>query len=183
MKKDKSKEIMQPINEKIKISDFNEDEGIIKKFIITVIAIGIILVGIYAITEMLNKKNNNSEDKITDGVINYDKVSVGTILNRPNKDYYVLVYNAEDSKAVLYSTILTNYMKKNKEDNYVKIYFCDLDNSLNNKFYNVNNDNTSNPKASQVEEFDFGELTLLKIKEGKVEKYIEDFDSIKEILK
>ena len=55
--------------------------------------------------------------------------------------------------------------------------------SSNNSSNKRNNDDKSNPKAKTVEDFDFGSLTLLKIEKGKITKYIEDLDSIKEILK
>ena len=94
-----------------------------------------------------------------------------------------MVYNGDDSKAVLYSTILTAYMQKSDEDGYKKIYYCDLSNSLNSAYDDVNNDDKSNDKAVSVTEFDFGDVTLLEIKNGKITKYIEDYEQIKEILK
>lgn len=160
----------------------SEDENVIKNFFI-VSAIIIIIVGIvYGVTELLKDKEETQESVIA-GEINYDKVSVGMILNRPYDEYYVLAYGADEPEAVMYSTILTKYMEKSSEENYIKIYFCDLDNKLNEEYYNVNEDNKSNPKAKDVKDFDFGDLTLLQIKNGKITKYIEDFEEIKAILK
>ncbi len=162
--------------------DNSEDTNEIKSFIIIVVVIAVVIGVIYGLTEIF-KKDELPKDEVVAGTIDYDKVAVGTILNRPYDKYYVIVYNSDDEKAVLYSTILTKYMQDSKEKDYVKIYYCDLKNKLNNDYYNKNNDGKSNPKAQFVEEFNFGDLTLLKIEKGKITKYIEDLDSIKEILK
>lgn len=185
----KSKEKINPIIKnqkkvkKMKLNNDNvDDENTIRNLIIIVIIIAVLIGIIYGVTELL-KKDPKNENEVTAGNINYDKTSVGTILNRPYDKYYVLVYNTEDSEAVLYSTILTNYMRNSEDKNYTKIYFCDLDNKLNAPYYNVGDDNKSNKKVNKVEDFDFGDLTLLKIEKGKVTQYIEDLEEIKEILK
>lgn len=168
---------------KVKINKENsvEDENVVKNFIIITIVIAVLIGIIYFVTELIKKKPE-IEKEITVGAINYDKTSVGTILNRPYDEYFVLVYNEKDKNAVLYSTILTKYMQKSNNKDYLKIYFCDLDNTLNNPYYNVNNDNISNKNISSTKDFDFGDLTLLNIKNGKVVKYVEDLNEIKKIL-
>ena len=113
-------------------------------------------------------------ETVTAGVIDYDKVSVGTILNRNINEYYVIVYNQKDENAMYYSAIVTKYLKNDKAK---KVFFCDLDNELNAKFYSKDKD--SNPKAKDASEFSFKDLTLIKVKNGKVDKYIEDLDTIK----
>lgn len=186
MKKENKKEKINPlVKEQKKIKNIkvnnnidSDDENTLKKLIIIVIVIAVIIGIVYAVTELV-KKDTEATDEIVSGEINYDKISVGTMLNRPYDKYYVLIYNADDTKAVLYSTILTKYMSK---ENSEKIYFCDLSNRLNAEYYNVNNDNKSNPKAKKVEEFNFGDLTLVKVEKGKITKYIESIDEIKEIL-
>lgn len=186
----KSKEKINPVIKnqkevkKIRTTNINdtEDDNTIKSLVIIVIVIAVLIGIIYGVTELL-KKDEETTDSVVAGSINYDKTTVGTILNRPYNEYYVLIYDADDSNAVLYSTILTKYMQNSNDEDYIKIYFCDLGNKLNESYYNVNDDNVSNETANNVGEFDFGDLTLLKIKKGKVEKYIEDLDEIKEILK
>lgn len=176
----KFKEVKKIKNIKSAGMNSSEEGNEIKSFII-IITIIVVLIGvIYGVTELLKKKDNEPESKITEGKIDYDKVSVGTLLNRPYDEYYVMVYNSSDTEAVLYSTILSKYAKKEKG---LKIYFCDLDNKLNASYYNVNNDGKSNPKAKSISELNFGDLTLIKVKNGKITNYIEDYDKIKETLK
>lgn len=187
MKKENKKQKINPIVKeqkelkKIKVNNSNidDDTNIIKKLVVIVVVIAVLIGIVYVVTELVTK-DAEEETTITEGEINYDKTSVGMILNRPYDEYYVMVYNAEDADAVLYSTILTKYM--NEEDS-TKIYFCDLNNKLNSSYYNVDKDNKSNPDAKSVEDFDFGDLTLIKVKKGKIVKYVEDLDTIRKILK
>mgnify|MGYP003290981159 CR=1 FL=1 len=190
MKKNNKNEKVNPIimeqkkvnSIRVATSEHSEDENVIKKLIIISVVIAIIIAIIYGVTELL-KKDEIINDPIVAGSINYDKVSVGTILNRPYEEYYVLVYDVEDNNAVLYSTILSKYAQNSEKDSKLKIFYCDLGNSLNNKFYNVGGDNVSNKEPKSVEDFDFSDLTLLKIKNGKITKYIETLDEVKKELK
>lgn len=190
MKKDNKKEKVNPLikeqktvkNIKIRETSAGEDENVVKKLVIITIVIAVVIIVIYAVTELIKKDPEPATDAVA-GSINYDIVSVGTILNRPYDEYYVLVYDSLDENAVLYSTILTKYMQDTEDKDNLKIYFCDLNNKLNSGYYNVGNDNVSNPKATKVDEFDFSDLTLLKVNNGKINKYIEDLEKIKETLK
>jgi len=190
MKKRRTKEKINPLmkdqtklkNARIKSANIeSEDENTVKKFIIITIVIAIIIGGLYAFTELI-KKEEEKVDEVKSGEIAYDVVTVGTILNRPYDTYYVLIYNFDDTNAVKYSSILTNYMRFSNNDDYIKAYYCDLSNSLNSKYYNVHGDNSTNKNAKTVEEFNFGDLTLLQIKNGKIVKYIEDYETIKKEL-
>lgn len=170
-------------NKKIKVNNVvSDDENEIKRFIFIILGIAVIMGIIYGITELVASKKDDDAVEVVKGSINYDKVSVGTLLNRPYDEYYVLVYDSESKEAVKYSAMMTTYKEKDEEDS-LKIYYCDLGNSLNKKYYNVNEDNKSNKKAQKVEDFDFGDLTLLHIKDGKVSEYIEDYKTIQEKLK
>lgn len=160
----------------------NEDEFEIKRFIIILISLVVIIIGVYLVTELVSKEDIEEETSVTEGKLNYDVATVGTILNRPYDEYYVMIYDEENSEAMLYSTIMSMYASSQKE-NALKIFYCDLNNSLNSSYYNVNNDNKSNPKATKTSEFDFGDLTLLKIKKGKIIEYLEDYQEIKKTLK
>jgi len=179
MKKEKKK--LNPLimdQKRIKsLSTGSDDENIIKKFIIIVVVIAFVIAGLYVITEITKKKDRNSD--ITAGEIDYNVVSIGTLLNRPEKEYYVLIYDKKDDDAVLYSALIASYNNKNDK----KIYFCDLDNKLNKKYYNVGNDNKSNPNATNIKELDLGNLTLIKVKNGKLAEYIENYEEIKNVLK
>ena len=167
-------------NKKIKETKYiSEEAKEIRNFVIILISIIVIVLIVYAVSKVFMKdEKNTTEDTVQEGKIDYDKVSVGMIFNRNYDEYYVAVYNEENNQAVLYSTIITNYVS---EKDSLKVFFCDLGNYLNEKYY-VGKDGTSNHNATKVDELGFKDLTLLKIKNGKIVKYIEDFDTFKEEL-
>lgn len=173
------KKLNDKVKNKIKNEKYiSEEAKEVRNFIIILVGIIIVVLIIYGVSNIFIKKDNNlGENEIQAGEIDYDKISVGMILNRSDKEYYVAVYGAKNPQAVLYSTIITNYTL-NEES--IKVYFCDLDNYLNQKYYV--GEEESNSKAESVSEFAFKDLTLLKIKNGKIVKYIEDFDTFKEEL-
>ena len=170
-------------NKKIKISSDSSEGNEIRTFFILVIVIVLFIGALYGISELLNKKEDDKKEEEKQVEINYDKISVGNIFGSLYKDYYVLIYDSEDTSSPQYATLLNVYMSNSTAKDYKKIYFCDLANQLNKAYYNVNNDNKSNPKAKKVSEFDFAEFTLLEIKDKEVVKYVEGYDNIKEILK
>jgi hypothetical protein len=178
----KKKNNMNPlIKDQKRIKSINvgsEDENEIKRFIIIVLVISVLVGIVYGVTELLKKEERNTT--VAEGEIDYNVLSVGMLLNRPEKEYYVLIYDKEDSDAVLYSELINSYMTSKDS---LKIYYCDLGNKLNRDYYNVNNDNKSNPNAKSIKELDLGELTLIKVEKGKITKYIEKYDSIKNELK
>lgn len=155
--------------------ELNEEQQMIRKAIILFGVIVVIIVGVYFLSKLIVDKNETNNNVTEDVEIDYSITEVGTILNRPYKEYYVMVYNSTDPNASLYSSLITNYSKD------TKIYFCDLDNGLNKEF--ISGNKTGNKNAKSVSEFSFGEITLLKIKNGKVVDYIEDVTSISKILK
>lgn len=169
---------------KVKINSLesaSEDENVIRNFIFIIIFI-VILAGIAYLTSEVFKKDEKDTVELVEGAINYDKVVVGTMLNRPYDEYYVLAYDSEEAEAVKYSAMITTYKGSDDEDK-LKIYFLDLSNELNKKYYNVNDDNKSNKNAQKIEDLDFGDLTLLHIKKGKITEYLEDYKTIQEKLK
>mgnify|MGYP004469516031 CR=1 FL=1 len=150
-----------------------EQEEIIRFIVILIIVIAFVL-GIYFFTKNIVKKTKiDTTENVTEGQIDYSKVTVGTMLNKSDETYYVIVYNSEDIQSPIYSTIASKYSENEKS---LPIYTCDLANTLN-KDYVAQEE--SNPKATKIEELAFKEFTLLKIKNGKINKYIEGLDSIR----
>lgn len=157
---------------------YTEEQEEIRKFVIIILAIIFVVAIVYFITDRFVDSNTNSS--YVEGKINYDVLSVGTLLNRPYDEYYVVAYDKDNLEATNYSAMITSYMEKEAS---LKIYFLNLGNKINQKYYNVNSDNISNPNAKKISELDFGDLTLLKIQNGEIVSYIEGFNEISAILK
>ena len=151
------------------------------KFIIVILVVLAIVGGIYLLTRAFVTKDlfNKDETKETTKIeVNYKSAIVGNIMNRPYDEYYVIVYNTTSEVAADISTIITDFDNRT-DDAKLHLYVVDLNNKLNADYYNPEKENT---KATGVSSFMFGDKTLLKIKGGKVEKYITDLTKMKEEL-
>lgn len=168
-------------NKKVKEPKIRTEEGeVIHNFILLFTIILIIVLVIYLISVLVVNKREDDKaaaknETTAETKIDYNLASVGMILNRPYDNYYVMVYDGNDDEAIYYATLITNYQKK--EDG-KKLYFTDLSEQMNSSFKSE----TSNPKATKVEDFAFGKVTLLEINKGKITKYVESIDEIKNIL-
>ena len=157
----------------------SEETNEIKRFVIILLGIIICIVIIYFVSNFIVKKDDktSTDNETQAGVVDYNTVTVGTILNRPESEYYVLVYNQEETTSAIYSTYGGLYTSK---DGAKKMYYCNLGNELNKAY--IASDGASNSKAKSVKDFKFGEVTLLKIKNKKIVSYLEDVDTIKKEL-
>lgn len=176
-KQDLNKKVAKELKRNKNVETRSEGEVLARKFLILLVIIVVVILGLYFGTSALIESRNNTTDNSTTGKVNTDVVTVGMMLNRPYDEYYVLAYNSEDVEAIYYSSLLTTYQQIGTS----KLYFCDLNNSLNDKF-NANG-GESNPEAKEINELKLGKITLLKIKKGKIVKYIEDIEEIESILK
>ena len=70
-------------NKNIKSFGSDEDGNEVKKFVIIILVIAVCIGVVYFLTEKISpKKVDNSDKTVTAGSINYDKTSVGRILNQ-----------------------------------------------------------------------------------------------------
>lgn len=154
----------------------SEESKEVRNFVIILFSIIIIVLIVYGVSRIfIDDKSESTNRETQAGVIDYDIVSVGTMLNRNYSEYYVAIYDEQAPEAVLYSTIITNYL--NQEDA-TKVFYCNLGNYLNKDYY-VGSDGQSNPDARSISEFAFGDLTLIKVENGEITLYLEDLDAIK----
>lgn len=153
----------------------SEESQEIRRFVFILLGVIVTILIVYGITLIAKKDSTTTEDNVTEGAINYNIVSVGTMLSKSDDEYYVMVYDTEKPNAAYYATLAGMYSSKNEG---LKLYYCDLGNKLNSEFA-VKEGESSNPKATGVDDFAFGEITLVRVKNGKVTKYLEDVDTIK----
>ena len=158
------------------VSDADYD---IKKFLIILTILIVVVVGLYFLSNAIVNKRDNKESNVNTNVtISYDTLNVGMIFNRPYDEYYVIAYDSTLDDAMYYSTLITNYSKK---EDAIKIYYCDLSKKVNESY--KAKDGSGNSKASSVQELSFGDVTLLKIRNKKIVNYIENIDQIESALK
>ena len=158
----------------------NEETKTMKQFLITLIIVIIGVVGIYLLTKYVVKKDNATNNSSTTEEKNYidpNTAIVGTMLNKSSDAYYVIIYDKTKDNATTYYSLVSTYKAKEKA---LKVYTVDLSNSLNKKY--IATDNKTNPKATNLEDLKFGEVTLLKVKNNKITEAYETTDAIKKAL-
>ena len=156
----------------------SEESVEVKRFVFILLGIIVLVLAFYGITKLIDKKDNSIDITVTEGEINYDITSIGTMLNKNDDEYYVMIYNQESTDAVLYSSIINKYTSG---ENSLNVYFCDLGNKLNEQ-YHVKEGSKTNTNASSIDELALGDLTLIRVKKGKIVKYIESLEAIKKEL-
>ncbi len=158
-----------------------EEQAEIKKFILVLGGLIVILVGIYFFTrafvtkDLFNKKKSD-EINYQVGVISDTNIIVGNLLNRPYEEYYALAFSSKSNLVGYYDTIMSKY-KSEKES--LKIYYIDTEDYFNNKYIDKENPSTS---FESLDKLKLGEMTLIKIKKGKITKLITNVEEVKKEL-
>ena len=128
-------------------------------FIKIVIGILVVLVCFTLMTMFLtrdkSKKTNDSNE------IQYTEIMAGSILNRPENQYYVLI-----AKKDSFSTFEESLNKYKEKESHLRVYKVDLDDAFNSDYvseYTMIGDDMTNTK--------FAETTLLYIENGSISDY------------
>ena len=156
-----------------------EEQKEIMQFGIVLLVVVVCILGVYFFSKAFVMDKSLFEVSYNPGVVNYERVIVGTMFNRPEKDYYVIAYDESSNSAPYYSAISSKYTTESK--NALKVYHLDLDNSLNKDFL-IKDGEKSNSKATKPSEVKLGDFTLIKIQNGKIIKYLENISDIEKEL-
>jgi len=163
-------------NKKIKQSKILSDDVVkVKNMFILLVGIVIVCVGLFFLTEKMIEKDTKTNEESVPVEIDYDIASIGTMFNRAEDEYYVLLYSKEENSVDLDST-LDAYRSS---DNYIKTYYVNLDLKINN--FVLGDSFVEKPTNSN--EVKVNGATLYKIIGGKVVSSYNGVDSIKDVLK
>jgi len=99
------------------------------------------------------------------------KVLCSQVLNRSDKEYFLLAYQIKEDDVSLYDSIIERY---NSMTNVLKLYKLDLSNSRNN-ICKADNINISN----NIKELKLQVPTLIKVKDGKIIESYTSYEKIK----
>lgn len=159
-----------------------EEQEEVMRFIKILIILIVIVLGVYFLTRIFVTKDlfnkDKEEDKVTAGSINYNTTIIGAMLNRPEEEYYVIMYDSEDLNNVYYSGIASNY---SKNEDALKVYTIDLKNELNKK-YITDNQEQVNVNTENLDSFKVKDVALLKISNKKIVKsFITEEEITKEL--
>jgi len=162
-----------------KISYQTEEQKELFHFLIVLGVVVFLVLIVYFVSKAFIVDKSLFEVNYVAGEINEERAIVGTMFNRPETEYYVMAYHEEDSGAVYYSSLSSKYT--NSQAGALKVYHIDLGNALNSKYF-VGSDKESNRNATTPSEVKLKELTLIKIKNGKIVKYLENISDIEKEL-
>lgn len=105
--------------------------------------------------------------------ISYKDILIGTVFNRPEETYYVLFDTFGNDTNNVYIEGLTNGSL-----NY-SLYKVDMSDKYNKKYIS----DTSNTNPESVQDLKINGITLMKINNGKVAKYVTGSEDIESYLK
>lgn len=156
----------------------NSDE--MMKLIKIILVVVIIVVAFYGITVLITKlqkeESQERNHESVPAVIQYEEIVLGTLLNQPESEYYVLVDKEENAYTSLFDSYLETY---NGTENALTVYRANMD-SVFNQFYVAEK---SVLQPNRMSEFRVADFTLLKIKNKKIVEAYEGIDSVEKVLK
>lgn len=154
----------------------SNDNYQLKNMIIIITIIIIMFMVFYFITTTLIKDDEEVYlEEETSTETQKEKILVGQIFNRSDKEYYVLAYKQDDQFINLYETYISEYTSN---DNHLNFYKVDLDEGLN-KSYISDELNISD----DLKELKINDTVLFKIVDGKIDSYYVGNSKIIEYLK
>ncbi len=159
-----------------KESKLDESEEI-KKFMIILITMIILVAIIFIFTKYVINDGDIKlpYDPEVTGAVNYDVVTVGTMLNKSDEEYYVIIYDDESVNAALYANIVGGYLS---QEDPLPVYYSDKMNNFNSK-YLATEENPENTNPKVIEDLAIGEFAFIKIAGGKISKYISTVEELK----
>ncbi len=150
----------------------------IKGLIIIVCVLVVIAVVAYLLTVGAQKLGWFDEGyykpEVPEAVISYDNINAGTIFNRKDKEYYVLIADFSDKESVYVNSLGSLY--KEKEDS-LPLYFVDTGDNINSSIVGSESKNAQDIKGLKVNGH-----TLIKISNGKNVKFVTGDENIKKEL-
>ena len=165
----------RPKRERNKVDyTMTETDGFKKFFIIlgsVLVFIGVLYLGVLGLEKLGVFEEGYTKPSTGATEISDEYIMIGTVFNRPEKEYLVLFDD--------YSKNLNPYINTLAENNDLRAYKVDMSKPENSK-YNSEEENNNPKKDSDLK---INDLTLIKISNGKVSKYIVGADKIEEYLK
>lgn len=158
-------------NKKSMLSDdSNEIFNFIKILVVIVLLVGIV----WLVVALLNKEVDNDDEKEDEEVVSTiqnDKILASSIFTKEDKTYYVFAYNAdEDNSWADYYGVLFSEYDAIEDEKKLPMFWVDLSDPLN-KDVVAEKVEDENKKPSKYENLSIYSPALIRIKNGKLDKY------------
>lgn len=152
------------------INEVETQESYSIKSLIKIIIILIVVFGLFYLLTSVLVRNRKTIVEEPVAVIDSSKIIMNQLLNRKEKEYYVLatkssLYNSSYVETN-YIEFYNNYVNKYKQEtDSLQFYYVDLDNALNKKYYGDETNITED-----LSKLKLNDEVLFKISNNKIEK-------------
>ena len=153
------------------VIEIDEKDDLQKFFITLAIVIGfvgIMYLGVLGLQKLGVFEEGYTKPTSDATTISDEEILIGSVFNRPEKNYYVLFDTLSDNNKNVYIEYLSS-----KDLDY-RLYKVDMSISPNSKYVS----DKSNTKAKTVTDLKINGITLIVINNGKISKYITGSDEI-----
>lgn len=150
---------------------YTEEQKEIYSFIKILVGLVLILGILYMLTIFVFNKEEPLKRTNKKGTVQYNEIIAGTIFKTGDSEYYVLAFDSEDISNSYILNKASNYKSKTGA---LPLYTLDLSSEFNKSF--VAKESSYNEKS--VDNLKFKGTTLIKIKDGKIAKFIETMEEI-----
>ncbi len=172
------KKIKEKLNDYKDNIILNDEQSEIKRFGITLLILSAIVLVVFVFTKYVI--NDGDINIVTfdsrEGQVNYNIASVGTMLNKADSEYYAYIYSSKSTNLPVYQVAASMYTAQEKDD-LIAIYYIDTEKSYNKGFL-ATEEKPENVNAKTIEEISLGEVTLIKVKNGQIVKYLNTIEDI-----
>ena len=151
---------------KEEVTTKSQINSFLKNLVSILIFVGVIYLGVFGLEKLGVFEEGYTKPTKEDTKISYEYILIGTVFNRPEKEYYVIF---DDYEKDLYSHISS--LVSNKK---LPVYKVDMSKGENASFKSEE----SNPNAKSVDELKINGLTVIKVKNGKIDKYYTGLENI-----
>lgn len=159
------------------MKSLDKENNVSAKKALTMLLIVIAIVAIVYLVAALVMGDISLKKDTPSATIQYENILAGSTFKQHDKEYIVVYYDFEGTDASRIETAITNY---DSTDSAKALYRVDL--SLKqNQVYTT--DQTSNKNPTKATDLKIKGSTLIYIKDGKVNTYIEGIDKIEDYLK
>lgn len=169
---------MNKFNDMKEKINLNEEQQEMARFAYTVIGLFLVVFLVFIFTKyVINDGDINIVvfDSV-EGQVNYNIASVGTMLGKADEEYYVYLYSSEDTNVPVYQLPAALYVSQEIDD-LLPIYYVDIEGNFNKSFV-ATEEKPENVDAKSIDEISLGEITLIKVVNGEISKYINNIDDI-----
>ena len=146
---------------------FRSDLGSLIEILAVII---VIILAFFLITNIIKKNGTNQQTSNKDVQIQYEEIFMSNIFNQNEDDYYVLMYDTEDT----YASAIENYKKAyTAKEGAISFHTVLLNSAFNKKFVakesNVVND---------IKEFKVSGITLIRVEDKTITEKYEGTDAV-----